>query len=107
VTATATRLVCGHFNEVREGTHVTQTACKVNASWVIGVVFMDKDKIEETTIWLPNCLICNRHRTTLKVSDVMTNASWRTMTASLRERGHRQPKRGYTKLAFKSTKTYE
>ena len=102
-----TKTLCGSFNETRDGESVKQSACKVGASWVIGLVFIDRDRIEESTIWLPTCLICNRHRMKLKVSDVLTNESWGNMTASLREQGHRPPKRSYTKLAFKSTKNFD
>lgn len=97
---------CGRFNEKREGTSLKQTACKVHASWMVGVVFIDKNKIEETTIWVPTMYVCNRHRMKLRVEDVVTESGWRTMVASLLQQGHRQPKRSLTKLAFKPTRVY-
>jgi hypothetical protein len=97
---------CGRFNEKREGTSLKQTACKVHASWMVGVVFIDKNKIEETTIWVPTMYVCNRHRMKLRVEDVVTEQGWQRMNYSLREQGHLPPKRSLTKLAFKTTKVY-
>ena len=100
------KATCGRFNETREGESFTQSACKVGASWMVGVVFADKDKIEETTIWVPTMLVCNKHRVQLGIKDVLTDQGWGRMSASLRDQGHRPPKRSFTKLAFKSTKNF-
>jgi hypothetical protein len=106
LTVTTAKTTCGRFNETREGESLKQVACKVGASWMVGVVFTDKHKIEETTIWVPTMLVCNRHRVTLEIKDAVSDASWGRMVTSLTAQGHRAPKRSLTRLAFKSTKNF-
>ena len=76
--------------------------CRVGASWTPGVVLTDKRRMGEATIWVARIAVCNRHRRTLDVDTVLkAMGGWDKVMLSLMARGHRKPKKGYTKLAFR------
>jgi hypothetical protein len=95
------KATCGFLHTTDDGKCRTQKACKVVASWMVGVVLTDKRRIEETTVWLGRLVVCNRHRQQLTLKDVLTDSGWQKLIMSLIAKGHRKPKRSYSKLTFK------
>lgn len=102
MSAVATRSrTCGRFNVVVTSHSMSQVACKVVASWNVGLRVIDKQRTEETTIWIPSMVVCNKHRCQMIIKDVVTDTGWRRLVASLVADGKMPPKRSYATVVFR------
>ena len=99
-TAVKTRVICDFLPQIETENGLQQIACKVVASWRVGVTLTDKRRMEEMTIWFPKMLVCNRHRLQLTPNGVLLGVGWDQIAKSVLAKGHRKPKRSYTKLCF-------
>lgn len=98
--ATAKRS-CAFLDTKTVDGRTTQKACKVVSSWMVGVVVTDKRRLEHSTIWFRQLVVCNRHRQGLQLKDVLSDKVWQKIITGQLAAGHRKPKRGLTELAFK------
>lgn len=101
MTSNAAKRACTFLKTEKSDGVTTQRACKVVASWRVGVVVGDKHRIEETTVWLSPTVVCNRHRLGLSTKDVLSDTGWQRLNAMLLSKGHRRLKRSRTRLIFK------
>ena len=84
-----------------------QTACKVTASWRVGVIVTDKRRMAEQVVWVPRMIVCNRHRLELNLDGVLLGVGWDNVVKSAVSKGHPKPKRSYTKLVFEHIRMVE
>lgn len=101
MTRAVPKAICGFLPKTITNGGYEQIACKVVASWMVGVTLTDKHRIEETTVWIGKLMVCNKHRQSLTLDDVLTDSGWQKIMLSVIAKGHRKPKRGYAKLVFK------
>lgn len=99
--ATMAKPTCAFLDTTKDDGEITQKACKVVASWMVGVVVIDKHRIDRSTIWFRQLIVCNRHRQQLTLDNVLSDKVWQEVVKSQLASGNRKPKRSLTVLAFR------